>query len=170
MSYKVGQGKGNLPSILNSDGDFSFYVKSSSVPKVEIDQAEVAFLSQKFVIPKQVKYGETWTCKILLNGNIEIYKALYDWQEEFASLKNNGGGIKVIPNVNATVKLLDQTFNIGSPKNRFTLVGVFPSNIPKIDLQYENQASIVEVDCTLTYQYMYHDEVDISDPLSAGSN
>ena len=36
--------------------NFTYYVKSSSVPKVEIDQAEVAFLSQKFVVPKQVKF------------------------------------------------------------------------------------------------------------------
>ena len=40
-----------------ADGtNFTYYVKSSSVPKVEIDQAEVAFLSQKFIVPKQVKF------------------------------------------------------------------------------------------------------------------
>jgi hypothetical protein len=52
--------------------------------------------------------------------------------------------------------------------NTFTLVGVFPSDIPKISLEYKNAADIIEVDCTLTYQYMYHDEVE-SNPLDANS-
>lgn len=86
--------KGSLESILNSQGDFSFYVKSSTIPKVEIDQTEVAFLSQKFVIPKQVKFGETWNCNILIDRDLTMYNALYTWQEKFASLKNNGGRSK----------------------------------------------------------------------------
>jgi hypothetical protein len=47
------------------------------------------------------------------------------------------------------------------------LVGVFPSNIPKIDLQYENASTIIDIPCTLTYQYMYHDELDGKNPLDA---
>jgi hypothetical protein len=86
--------KGSLESILNNQGDFSFYVKSSTIPKVEIDQTEVAFLSQKFVIPKQVKFGETWNCNILIDRDLTMYNALYTWQEKFASLKNNGGRSK----------------------------------------------------------------------------
>jgi hypothetical protein len=152
--------------VLNSNGDFSFYVKSSSVPKVEIDQTEVSFLSQKFVIPKQVKYGDSWKCKLLVNGDLKMYNALYEWQESLASLKNNGGGLKVIPDVYAKVKLLNDRFD--TVTNTFTLVGVFPSDIPKISLEYKNAADIIEVDCTLTYQYMYHDEVE-SNPLDANS-
>lgn len=74
-------------------------------------------------------------------------------------------GVKVIPDVYAKVKLLDDKFNI--VKNTFTLVGVFPSNIPKIDLQYENASTIIDIPCTLTYQYMYHDELDGKNPLDA---
>jgi hypothetical protein len=95
-----------------------------------------------------------------------MYNALYEWQESLASLKNNGGGLKVIPDVYAKVKLLNDRFD--TVTNTFTLVGVFPSDIPKISLEYKNAADIIEVDCTLTYQYMYHDEVE-SNPLDANS-
>jgi hypothetical protein len=161
-------GVGSLPDELNSNGDFSFYVKSTTIPKVEIDQTEVSFLSQKFVIPKQVKYGDSWKCKLLVDGKLTMYNALYEWQESLANLKNNGGGYKVIPDVYAKVKLLNAEFDTNNPKNTFTLVGVFPSDIPKINLEYKNAADIIEVDCTLTYQYMYHDEVE-SNPLDANS-
>lgn len=150
--------------------DYTYYVKSSSIPKVEIDQAEVSFLSQKFVLPKQVKFGDSWKTKILLDKDITQWKRLYNWQEQFASLSRNGGGAKVIPNVNARVNLLNADFT--TIKNSFILVGIFPSDIPKIDFKYENNSTIQEADCTFTYQYLYrasnaggHD----GDPLGVSS-
>lgn len=150
----------DLPSVLKSDPSkaksFTYYVKSTSIPKIEIDEAKVNFLSQDFVVPKNIKYDGSWKTNVLLDQNIQHYHSLYDWQEQFASLKNSGGGLKVIPDVNAIVSLTDSSFK--TILHEFVLVGVYPTDIPDLSMQYENNANLVDFSCTFVYQYMYDDE------------
>ena len=158
----------DLPDVLKSDPNdpksFTYHVKSSTIPKIEIDEAKVNFLSQDFVIPKQIKYDGSWKTSVLLDTNIRHYHSLYDWQEQFASLKNSGGGLKVVPNVNAMVSLTDTSFQ--QILHEFVLVGVFPQDIPDLAMQYENNATLVDFSCTFTYQYMY--DAEYGDPFAAG--
>ena len=144
----------------------TYHVRSTSIPKIDIEESKVNFLSQDFVVPRQVKYDGSWKINILMDQNIKYYRVLRDWQEQFASLKLSGGGIKMIPNVEAHVGLLDGTLQ--NVIHRFTLVGVFPQDIPDLAMQYENNASLVDFNATLTYQYFYDN--DYNDPLQASGN
>ena len=153
------------PSIQNGENNESitYYGKASSIPQISIEQQEVSFLSQKFIVPKQVTFTDSWNVTILMDQNMTHYRSLYDWQNSFASLKLLGGGLKIIPSVQAHVTLLDSSLQYEI--SRFTLEGVFPSKIPDIDMQYANQADIVDFQCTFTYQYMYDE--DNGNPLDA---
>lgn len=158
----------HLPGTVQNGSDYTsitYYIKSSSVPEVQIEEAKVAFLSQEFVVPKQVSYGAEWQCNVMLDQNMTHYRSLYDWQNVFADLRLSGGGTKIIPSVQAHVGLLDSTLQ--NVIHRFTLEGVFPSKIPDLSMQYENNANIVEFPCTFTYQYLYDE--DDGNPLAAGS-
>lgn len=145
--------------------NIKYYVKSSSIPAVELTDQEVSFLSQKFVVPKTIKFGDTWDVKVICTQDMRQYKSLLAWQDYYSDIRNNGGGNKVVPNVDAHVCLLD-----GSHQNvvkEIILKGVFPTNIPKIQMQYGNQTQIADFSCTFTYQYLY-DKVD-GDPLRANA-
>ena len=143
---------GDLFNTKDKDKAFKLFVQSASVPQVDIKENTVSFLSQKFIVPGNVQFNGTWNVKVLLQNNMDIYFALYNWQEKFASLQNNGAGSKSIPNVNAVVELLDSSMS--DPIRKFVLVGVFPSNIPDLSMQYENQATVVDFNATFTYQYV----------------
>lgn len=160
-------GGDDLPSYIKKgpedSGSITYYVKSSKIPKVTIQETTVNFLSQDFVIPKQVTYDETWNVNVLVNQDMTHYKSLYEWQREYARLELSGGGRKIIPSITAHVGLLDSTLQ--QVVRWFTLEGVFPSNIPDLSMQYENAANLVDFNCTFTYQYVY-DEAD-GDPLKA---
>lgn len=157
---------GDLPPGLQGSGnDFTsitYFVKSTSVPEVQIEEGKVQFLSQEFVFPKQVAFGSEWNCKVMLDQNMLHYHTLYDWQNSFSRLDLSGGGSHIIPNVQAHVGLLDSTLQ--NVIHRFTLEGVFPSNIPDLSMQYENAANVVDFDCKFTYQYLYDEE--LGNPLA----
>lgn len=156
----------DLPSYIQNGDDYTsitYYGKTASIPAVTLEEASVSFLSQKFVVPRQVTYGKEWKVKIMLDQDITHYQTLYDWQNSFASLKLSGGGSKIIPSVQAHVTLLDATLQYEI--SRFTLEGVFPSKIPDLSMAYENNAGIVDFDCTFTYQYLYDE--DDGNPLDA---
>lgn len=156
----------DLPSFIQNGTTYesiTYYGKSTSLPSPQIQETTVAFLSQDFVVPRQVTFGDSWKVKILVDQAMRHYQSLYDWQNSFASLKLSGGGLKIIPNVQAHITLLDASLQYEISK--FTLEGVFPSNIPDISMQYENNSTIVDFDCTFTYQYIYDE--DNGNPLDA---
>ena len=147
---------GPLKTDPNSNTSITYYIKSSSIPQVQIQESTVAFLSQDFVIPKQVSYDGTWNCKVMLDQDMYHYQTLYNWQNSFARLQLSGGGVKIIPNVQAHVGLLDASLQ--NVIHKFTLEGVFPSKIPDLGMQYENNANVVDFDCTFVYQYLYDED------------
>lgn len=163
--------KGDVPDPVKGTGgtdprSITYYVKSSTIPSVEISEQNVAFLSQNFVVPKQVQFGDSWKVKVMLDTNMTHYNSLYDWQSSFADLANDGGGSKVIPNTQAIVELLDASLQ--TVIHRYILEGVFPTDIPKLQMQYENASNVVEFECTFNYQYLYDDED--GDPLGSSTD
>lgn len=90
------------------------------------------------------------------------YVGLRNWMKLFADIEQNGGGSKVIPNVTAQVKLIDSTMQ--QELHEFVLEGVFPADVPPLNMQYQNEASIPEMQVKFTYQYMYR--TDEGDPLA----
>jgi len=156
----------DLPGDVQRGTDYTsitYYGKSAEIPAVTIQESTVNFLSQDFVVPRQVTFGETWKVKIMLDQNMTHYQSLYNWQNSFASLKLSGGGVKIIPSVQAHVTLLDASLQYEI--SRFTLEGVYPTQIPDLQLLYENQSNIVDFECTFVYQYMYDE--DNGNPLDA---
>lgn len=147
---------GPLVTDPNNNTSITYYVKSASIPQVEIQESKIAFLSQEFVVPRQVSYNGTWDVSVLLDQNMYHYQSLYNWQNSFAKLQLSGGGSKIIPNVQAHVGLLDASLQ--NVIHRFTLDGIFPTKIPDLVMEYQNQASPVEFTCTFTYQYLYDED------------
>ncbi len=162
---------GDVPDMIkpdpNSNESFTYYVKSAKVPKIDLKEHKVAFLSQEFVVPGGVQYDGSWAVDVLLTNDLLHYNSLYEWQQWYANLKNDGGSsdghIKAIPNTIAHVKLLDSTMQ--QEIKEFNLVGIFPTKIPDLSMKYENASNGVSFNCTFMYQYMYR--TDEGDPLQA---
>lgn len=159
----------DLPPEFHSDPtntlSLTYYVKSAKVPKIEIKEATVNFLSQDFVVPGSLQNtAGTWECKLMATNSLKHYVALREWHKQFADLERNGGGFHNIPNVTAHVHILDSTMQ--EELHDFVLEGVFPTKIGDISMKYENAANIPEVSCTFQYQYVYN--MNEGDPLQQG--
>ena len=162
---------GDVPDMIkpdpNSTTSFTYYVKSANVPQITIKENQVSFLSQKFVVPGGVQYDGNWSVNVLLTNDLVHYDSLYEWQQWYANLRNDGGSsdghTKAIPNTIAHVKLLNSTLQ--QEIKEFNLVGIYPTGIPDLQMQYQNSSEAVDFNCTFVYQYMFR--TDEGDPLGA---
>jgi hypothetical protein len=157
----------DLPEYLKSTGvndNITYYVRSASIPKVDVKSANVSFLAAGFVVPGVIEYPEDWQVEILLDQDLTMYRRLKMWHEEISSYRLDGGGKKVIPHITANVNLLDNTMQ--NIVRRYIMEGVWISELSNVDFKYQEGASDT-LKCTAKFvmQYFYEAQGE-RDPLA----
>lgn len=131
-----------------------FWIKSGSIPKVNITPAKVDFLANGFEIPGVVQYPDTWNVTFILDQYLSQYRFLELQMKYLSSLQNSGGGSKIIPDLNARVYLLDSTMQ--NVVHAFVIQGIWLQSLPNIDFKYtQGSSEIKQVAATFTMQYFY---------------
>lgn len=150
----------------NPDENFTYYAQSGSIPKFTVNKAAVNYYATEFRTPTVIQYEHDWSVKILLEQDMIMYEKLRTWMKLMTNLENSGGGIKTIPNINMRISLMNAEHTYFTTS--YVMVGIWPTQIPKISLKYESGSSqAMTLDCKFKYQYCYRDdEFDLSqDPL-----
>lgn len=145
--------------------NITYYVRASEIPQIDINSAKVSYFSAGFEIPGTIKYPEQWNVTILLDQDLTQYNILRRWQEEMSSYRISGGGVKTIPNITASVNLLDRTFQ--NVVKEYVMEGVWISDLGQVDFQYQEGSSDAKTcACTFNFQYFYEKDIE-KDPLGA---
>lgn len=145
--------------------NITYYVRSAEIPRVDINSAKVNYFAAGFEVPGTIQYPEQWQVAILLDQNMTQYNILRNWQEEMSSYRLSTGGIKTIPNITASVNLLDRTFQF--VVKEYVMEGVWISDVEDISMKYQEGASeAMTCNCTFEFQYFYEKELE-DDPLGA---
>ena len=116
--------------------DLEVWVQSTKLPSQKLTTQDITKCAITFKMPDHVDYDRTWTCEVLMSLSMEQYKSLMDWQRHYSDLTIDGGGDNSFPDVSATVILCDNLFN--ETNRKITLYGVFPEEVPEIDLTTED--------------------------------
>lgn len=148
--------------------NLTYYVKSANVPGFDLLTAKTTFLGTEFRTPGVLKYGQNWTVKVLLNQDLFAYKGLQIWRRAISRLEIDGGGIKIIPNVQARISLLSPDHQ--TCVNSYILEGVWIKKLGKMDFKYGTNGgeNPLELDCEFRYQYSYPDpDFNLNDPLGS---
>jgi hypothetical protein len=152
--------------------NFSYYAQSATIPKFSVGNANVSYYSTQFRVPTVVQYEHNFQCKILLEQDMIMYEKFRTWAKIISDIRNNGGGIKTIPDVSLRLNLLDSTHAYFT--NSFILTGVWISRVPTVELAYkESDTTALTATVDFRYQYCYQakdEELQKWDPLSASNN
>lgn len=87
-------------------------------------------------------------------------------QRYMSSFEQNGGGVKLIPDLKAKVWILDSTMSMAV--GCFIVQGIFVTKLADIQFEYAQASTQVkEVAATFAMQYFYHTDLDGNtiDPL-----
>lgn len=145
----------------------TYWIKASSIPAIDVTPAKVSYLAQGFEVPGVVKYPDSWDVTFMLDQQLSQYKFLQLMQRYMSSFEQNGGGVKVIPDIKAKVWLLDSYLQ--NPAGCYIIQGIFVTKLGDIQFEYSQGASQVkEVPATFAMQYFYNagpSGTDNADPL-----
>lgn len=134
---------------------FTYYAQSASVPGLSVKNAQAKFFAGKFNIPSVIQYDHSWTTDIILDQDLTMYKKLVQWQKYMSDYTRSGGGVRVIPNIDLRVSLLNSYHNAFSTS--FILAGIWPNTVSGIDIKYDNNVEVMKSKITFSYQYVYQD-------------
>jgi|GEM_PF-7133960 len=134
--------------------DLQLYGQSTNIPSRIVNMTQIAFLGQEFDIPTTLDEGRTWRVELASDKNNDLYNAMLNWQAEYASLINSGGGYKGISPETGYIELLNHA--ITGVVDGFSLAGVFPKEIGELSLDSTGGGELATFSVDFVFQYRYN--------------
>lgn len=154
-----------LGALFTGQQMFSYYAQGASIPTATLGKATANYFAGKFHVPTVRTWDHNWSTQLILDQDLFMYHVIREWMDLMSSYRFNGGGLRVLPDVNLRVKVLDSTHQHFTTS--FVLCGVWPKDIGQIQLQYQDSAQVNQLSVSFSYQYSFEDpDLDMStDPL-----
>ena len=134
--------------------DLQLFGQSTVIPARVINTTQIAYLGQEFDIPTTLDEGRTWRVELTTDKSNDIYNAILNWQAEYASLINSGGGYKGISPETGYIELLNH--GVTSVVDGFSLAGVFPKEVGDLVLDSTGGGELATFSVDFTFQYRYN--------------
>lgn len=151
-----------------------FMCKTAALPGTTMGVVEVPYFGRQIKVAGNRTFAE-WSVTIINDEDFLIRNAMERWHrginENVLNVRDPGaistaGSSNRSYGVNATVIHYSK---VGNPIKSYQFVGMFPSDIAQIDLDWGSNDTIEEYSVTFTYQYwLTLDSVSLN-PLSAGA-
>jgi len=149
------------PNGAANNGLLSFMAKSAQLPGSSIGVAPVYYFGREIKFAGNRTFAD-WTVTIINDENFAIRTAMENWMNGINSHVNNVRAPNAlsstgIPGQNtyvadASVQQFGKT-GVAIPGGLYNFVGMFPTDISPIDLDWGSNDSIEEYTVTFAYQY-----------------
>ena len=125
------------------------YIMSTSVPTKDLGVIEIPVKGGSTLkIPGDEVYGD-WTCTIMLDKDMKIYRAIDTWME---LIKSPLTGLKLndLASIMATIQL-EQLDGAGGVIQTWQLLLAFPTSLGEVTMAKEEKDSYSQFDVTFAY-------------------
>jgi hypothetical protein len=146
-----------LPTIVNNGSaagqKITFMAKTSQLPGSTIGTVPLQYFGREVKFVGNRTFAD-WTLTIINDEDFLIRNAIEDWMN---SLNSNAGNVRSAAAVNSTQYSTDATVTqygkAGDTLKDYTFVGMFPTDLAPIDLDWGSNDTIEEYSVTFAYQY-----------------
>lgn len=141
---------------------FRFLCSAAQLPAMSSGVIEVPYFGRKTKIAGEPQFAD-WNCNIMNDEDFLIRDALERWKNDMNTLETNlrlpvqgnqsgqiQGGIEGYKNVDAQIFQYGKTGNV---IRSYKMIGVWPSNIEAINLDWERTNTIETFAVTFSYDY-----------------
>jgi hypothetical protein len=162
MAFNVNEFRGALinggarPSlfqvqILQLGVDTRFMVQAAQIPASVVGVVDVPYFGRKVRVAGDRTY-EDWQVTVINDENFSVRTALEDWQ---GTINQAIGNLRISSSPESYKKnaLVTQYGQAGEEIAQYEFVGLFPTNISAIGLDWNNTDQIETFDVTLTFDY-----------------
>lgn len=128
--------------------DFSYYVKSTSLPAASLEEIVTHWQGQAYKIAGIPTYDD-WTVTLNVDIGAMVLKRFGDWQRMIRNPLTNVSGRPVTYTSDQDIHLLGPN---GETVCMYKLYGAWPKSMGAVTLDYSD-TSIASVEITFAYQY-----------------
>jgi hypothetical protein len=136
--------------IINTD-TFMFTCKSAGIPSSTFGKIEVPYLGRKIYFPGDRQYNE-WTTTVIVDGDWESYKAIYDWHQRINGARNNKATQIDVNRFKSTAEITTYRPD-GSTSMIIRLDGFFPMDLQELQMDWSSTDSTADLSVTWSYDF-----------------
>ena len=130
--------------------DLAFLCRATSIPSMEIANINVPFRGRAIKIAGD-RTIPSWSVTVYNDTNFKLRNAFERWQNGINNMSDNEGLTNPVDyQVDAFLDHLDRN---GNTIKSYTLIGVYPTEIGSIGLDYDEAGNIEQFEVTLQYQF-----------------
>lgn len=146
------------PPDVRLDPDELLYLKTASLPQRSVAVHTAPYMGLPFNVPGTAKYdsSSSWNVRFYLPQDLSLRKKFEKWSRFiFDDITSTGAYDIPGPQYNVTMFFLNKQLQ---PIRKYIFYGVFLVNTGNISLDKTSDGKLVEIDCTLAYQFWEEEE------------
>jgi T4-like virus tail tube protein gp19 len=151
------------PSYVNGDmREISFMAKAAQLPGSTVGTANLFYFGREMKFAGNRTFPD-WTITIVNDENFTVRNSFEEWLDYINSHSLNVRDLaSATPLSYTTDATVTQYSKTGDPIKAYNFVGMFPTDVSPIDLDWGTNDSIEEF--TVTFAYQYWEDLGVSAP------
>lgn len=130
---------------------FTFTCRASEVPAATIESVPVPYFGRQIKLAGDRTFAD-WSVTVMNDEDYIVRNMFEDWQNKINQLVGN---VKLLPanSYKFSDALVTQFSKDGEPIRAYNFVGIFPTTISNMTLDWDNTNAIQTFDVTFAYDY-----------------
>ena len=160
-----------LPFASNNANRIQFLVKAAQIPTSSVGSIDVGYFGRKIKLSGDRSFPD-WTVSILNDEDFSVRSIMEKWSNGLNTLVSNTLDDNFFPVEYKADAIVTQYGKRGDIVRAYKFVGIFPTDVSPINLDWDSTNTIEQYDVTFAYDYWIpenqSDSVDSYSPTVAG--
>ena len=130
--------------------NFNFMCKATSLPESTVSNIPVPYFGRQIKIAGNRTYAD-WSVTVINDEDFAVRDSFERWHSYINSIQTNVSAVQ--PSTYKTQANVIQYGKDGTPLRQYTFVGLFPTSISAIGLDWATADQIEEFQVTFSYDY-----------------
>jgi len=131
---------------------FTFTCRASEVPAATIGSVDVPYFGRKIKLAGDREFAD-WTVTVMNDEDYLVRNMFEDWSNRMNSLVGNLKIDGALNNSYKTTAFVSQFSKDGTGIRSYEFVGIFPTTVSNMALDWDNTNAIQTFDVTFSYDY-----------------
>jgi len=140
----------------NASKNFQFLCRASQIPPAPLDSIPVPYFGRKIKIAGDRDFPD-WTVTILNDESFDIRVMMESWSNRINMMVSNVMDPSMFPLIYKSTAKVIQYGKTGDIIRAYDMIGIFPTNVDAIPLDWDQTNTIEQFDVTFAYDYWIPD-------------
>jgi hypothetical protein len=147
----------------NASKNIQFLARATQIPPAPLDSIPVPYFGRKIKIAGDREFPD-WTVTILNDESFDIRVMMESWSNRINTMVSNVQDESMFPMTYKSTAKVIQYGKRGNAIRAYDFVGIFPTNVDAIPLDWDQTNTVEQFDVTFAYDYWIPDNEFVTSP------